>query len=247
MINWRNIWKYRERYWKKKKINIHRGIIWLVVLYSEVSFLKCIKSQSGFHGWDILCNLHSYLHLSLILVTLQEAAVISKLLLYLSVSVCVSGLSWGADLLLEQELKTAGEPQRHGKFRMLNKEPPHCALSFSASISVPLPFFSPFFLFHELHFSITPGPLLSPSESVASPRGASKVLIGTMLANGGRLEGACWCGPMLSPHPLSAWSGRNKRDEAMAGGLAGRVKNKMKCHYVRGALSARLYWWFSHK
>lgn len=158
--------------------------------------------------------------------SLQEAAVISKVLLYLSVSVCVSGLSWGTDLLLEQDSKTAGEPQRHGKFRMLNKEPPSCVLSFSASISVPLPFFSPFFLFHALYFSITPGPLLSPSESVASPRGASKVLIGTMLANGGRLEGACWCEPMLSPHPLSAWSGRNKRDEAMAGGWQAELKTK---------------------
>lgn len=126
--------------------------------------------------------------------TVWKAAVISKSLLYLlCVRVCAyaSGLSRGTDLLTEQELKTAGERQHWGKFRMLNKELPSCFLSFSASISVSLPLPLSLFLFHTLHISITPGPLLSPSESVASRQGGSKVLIGTMLSNGGRLEVAC--------------------------------------------------------
>ncbi len=123
-----------------------------------------------------------------------------------------------------------------------------CLPAFSRSLALFLSLSPSFFpLFHALHISITPGPLLSPSESVASLRGGSKVLIGTMLANGGRLEVACWCELMLSPHPLLAWSGRNKRKEVMAGGWRTKNKNKMKCHWVREALSACLYWCFSHK
>lgn len=72
-----------------------------------------------------------------------------------------------------------------GIFRLLNMKMLSRFISFSASIFVSL------LLFHALRISITPGPLLSPSESVASLQGGSKVLIGTMLANGGRLEGAC--------------------------------------------------------
>lgn len=92
------------------------------------------------------------------------------------------------DHLTEQELKASGSFGR-GKFRMLtwNLFP-----AFSHSLPLFLSRSSLFsFLFHPVLFSITPSPLLSPSEWVASQQGVSKVLIGSMLANGGRLDIAC--------------------------------------------------------
>lgn len=144
-----------------------------------------------------------------------------------------------------------GEPGHRGKFGMSNEEAafllsfPHSAPLFLSLLSLLPFFFSPLSCIPFLHH--TTSPLLSPSESVASRWGASKVLIGTTLANGGRLEVACWCELMLSPHPLLAWSGRNKGDEAMAGSWQSGIKNQMKYHWVRETLSAHLYWCFRHK
>lgn len=62
-------------------------------------------------------------------------------------------------------------------------------------------------------------PLLFPSESVASRRGASEVLIGATLANGRSLEVAPAGGELTSsPQPsFCTRSGGNKGDEVMAG------------------------------
>lgn len=73
-----------------------------------------------------------------------------------------------------------------GKFRMLNKQLPFffffpCSVSISVTLLLLSLFFFPFSLFHTLHIPITPGPLLSPSETVASWWGGSKVLIGITL------------------------------------------------------------------
>lgn len=96
----------------------------------------------------------------------------------------------GTNLLTEQELKMMTGRGVSALRVNLGCSTRSCLPAFSYSLLLFLSFFSLFFLllFHALHISITPGPLLSPSESVASQRGGSKVLIGTMLANGGRLE-----------------------------------------------------------
>lgn len=102
--------------------------------------------------------------------------------------------------LTEQELKALGS---FGTEVNLGCSTRNLFPAFSHSLPLFLSRSSLFsFLFHPVLFSITPSPLLSPSEWVASQQGVSKVLIGSMLANGGRLDIACWCELMLSPHSL---------------------------------------------
>lgn len=141
--------------------------------------------------------------------------------LWLHVHVCVcmsahvSGLSKGTRLLTEQELKTTGSLSTEVNLGWATRKLPSRSLFLTLRLYFCLSCLSfPFFFLPSFMHSISPShhvPLLSPSESVASRWGASKVLIGTTLANGGRLEVARWCELMLSPHPLLAWSGRNKR------------------------------------
>lgn len=73
---------------------------------------------------------------------------------------------------------------------------------FRASISIPPSrHFSPSFV--RSPFSPSHGvPLLSPSESVASRRGVTEVLIGATLANGGSLEVA----PLAHVEPAPAFA-----------------------------------------